>query len=1363
MNGRHDETIDAILDAAKSALDAAGPAISMIPGHFGGLNVAIGSLSKIIDMIQKTRENDSTRDELAHKLKRLADIIKNSTDEIQKRLSARDAPSGEKPGLVVVQGGPLAELLSRIDALDQTLQPLASLAEKLQLKLFLLRCLQYKRNARVLASLKSGIDEAISDFEFRGHIKIDTLISEVAVAMIQVQAGVVRIEKNQVAEEESRILEKLERADAHYQSYHNRDKEGVHPGTRQDLLREISEWVRGAKDVHPVYILSGAAGTGKSTIALEMAKRLDKEKLLGASFFFNRGEESLSCTRLVFTTIAHQLAITQPRLRQHIIRGARKHVESGHLSQMEFQAADLLEQPLKDVPGDHPPVVFILDAVDECTDRPPILISKMLNLLLQIASSVPFPLRILVTTRPEKHIQEVFLSPKFHDAVNIKRLHDIPPSIVTVDITRYLQDRIRDMLPETFVKAHRDAASCIAERANGLFIYAKTAVDFLSAHPRDADESLKILLSNEPTEEEAEFYEQLDKLYLAILRQSFQTFKNTARKARVQIVLGTIALLQEYMSPKAMAGLLQVPVDHILSVVENIESVVIRDTDDSQNGKLRPLHATFPQYLTHRQRCVDPDFYIDPAVHHGRLALACLNVLLGPQVLQRNPCQLEYPTRFKKGAAKSALRLDVHVPEHVEYACLHWAAHLQEADSRAEIQAAIDAFCSDKVLLWLEVLSYLDRLDIAVRTLLIARVWYEKHSPENIETTEILHDALRFVLEFFDIINICPEQIYVSALPQIPTCTLAKRHATRAEGEMKLITARDSHWGPCLRVIETQRGRLIGVKFHPNGQYIASCALHGQVDLWDATSGVHLMATSDYPGADSFDVSWEDRHVVSCWRGGNDVYFFNGEAGGQTQYLNSAENRLNSVAFTHDGLKFLTPVLDDFRVLVWDAQKLEVSSTIICERMISTPITFSMDGQRATSGSSRDVCIWDADKGTLLKLLVGHTDDVLSTVFFPDGNHVASGARDGTIRIWDVETEECLHVLPHSGPVNQVVVSPRGDLIASGSDMVRLWDARNPKCLATFQGHSSSVTSVSFSPTGDHLISGSWDGTVRIWDITDLTSEAATPPGHNATVTCLAFSNENDMVASGSADRRIIVWDTSSGKRLKTFEGHDSTIVDVAFSPDGKRLISTASHDRSRVWDIESGKMVMTINHRDAYLASYSPDGKWIVTGRRSLQSNPSSAASQADHSDLRLFRASDGLFEKDFNVATNVRNLILERLEFSSDSTLVYAVCTSSAVYAFDIRTGQAEPASNMKRSKPTQGEFMASPWDGWISLLGADHRTYPVCWLESSRRPAPVVYMGRLGMYMSKGHHLAIGSGTGRITLLDIFGAVSTISLAS
>ncbi|KAF7974592.1 hypothetical protein HWV62_11868 [Athelia sp. TMB] len=159
-----------------------------------------------------------------------------------------------------------------------------------------------------------------------------------------------------------------------------------------------------------------------------------------------------------------------------------------------------------------------------------------------------------------------------------------------------------------------------------------------------------------------------------------------------------------------------------------------------------------------------------------------------------------------------------------------------------------------------------------------------------------------------------------------------------------------------------------------------------------------------------------------------------------------------------------------------------------------------------------------------------------------------------------------------------------------------------PSALKTIEGHTETVVSVSYSPDGKHIVSGSWDRSICIWDAE--TGELVVGPltGHGDPVTSVKYSLDGRYIASGSSDRTIRIWDALTGEVVAgPFKGHTGFIRSVAWSPDGKDVVSGSDDNTCRIWEIEAGGPVLgklLEGHSDAVISvGYSPDGKYIASG----------------------------------------------------------------------------------------------------------------------------------------------------------------------
>jgi WD40 repeat protein/serine/threonine protein kinase len=188
----------------------------------------------------------------------------------------------------------------------------------------------------------------------------------------------------------------------------------------------------------------------------------------------------------------------------------------------------------------------------------------------------------------------------------------------------------------------------------------------------------------------------------------------------------------------------------------------------------------------------------------------------------------------------------------------------------------------------------------------------------------------------------------------------------------------------------------------------------------------------------------------------------------------------------------------------------------------------------------------------------------------------------------------------HLEQVASVAFSPDGQRVVTGSwdGTAKVWDADSGKDLLTLKSNSEGIRGVAFSPDGTRIVTGSDDQTATVWDAA-TGNERFTLTGHTNHVKSVAFSPDGRRIVTGGDDRTAIVWDAVTGRKILTLRGHKEMINSVAFSPDGQRIV-TCSWDRTvRVWDAGNGQELLTIEGPNASLwcVAYSPDGRRIVAG----------------------------------------------------------------------------------------------------------------------------------------------------------------------
>jgi WD40 repeat protein len=237
---------------------------------------------------------------------------------------------------------------------------------------------------------------------------------------------------------------------------------------------------------------------------------------------------------------------------------------------------------------------------------------------------------------------------------------------------------------------------------------------------------------------------------------------------------------------------------------------------------------------------------------------------------------------------------------------------------------------------------------------------------------------------------------------------------------------------------------------------------------------------------------------------------------------------------------------------------------------------------------------------------VGHTDEIASVSFSPDGKHVLTGSRDKTAKLWDISGREIATFAWHSNTISAVAFSPDGKFILTGSEdhTAGLWEISGSR-IHTLRGHGSAVKAVAFSPDGQFLLTGSDDGTAKLWDFSG--KEIKTFSDHPSGVLAVAFSADGKYILTGSgksptkSDQTTRfgiarLFDRESGLEIRAFSGHSAPVTVVAFSADGKYVVTGSLDASAKLYELETGREVRTFKSRAGIKAvSISPDGKYLL------------------------------------------------------------------------------------------------------------------------------------------------------------------------
>ncbi|KAJ6107986.1 NACHT and WD40 domain protein [Penicillium sp. IBT 18751x] len=1126
-------------------------------------------------------------------------------------------PCDAKLGTFSLLVNDVSDCLSRLEGLKEKIDPVGG---KRMMRRLGIRALKWPLRRAEVNKIIHDLERYKSSFILSLQVDQTSLLSGLA-------EGADRLDRNL-------DLDKLPIArGAEFNSYIDQHEDECLPGTRTELLCQIAEWA-----VSPqgkcIFWLNGMAGTGKSTISRTTAKSFKEAKLLGASFFFKRGEGDRGNAMKFFSTITRQLVLSLPQL----IPGVQKALNDdpdvvGKSLKEQFEK--LLLQPLLSLESSYlptPTLVIVIDALDECERDEDIRI--ILQLLPQLGVLKATRLRIFLTSRPEWPILREF-SKAISDEQDIFVLHEIDKSAIEHDISLFLRHRLSVIRADRSLPASwpgDDTIQSLVKLSSPLFIFAATACRLLEDPQWDPVDSLaEIFAQRNDTS-------QFDGTYLPVLNRLLKGQSKNQEKKLIQDyreILGAIVMLESPLSVVSLAQLLGLAEGQIIRRLNLLRSVLNIPGDLARPVRL--LHLSFRDFLLDQETRGRTIFWVDEKETHQRLSFRCLYVC---DTLRKNICGIKYGT---KRAEIDRQIINYYISPELQYSCRYWAHHLTK--SKVTIAAMNEAlsFLEKHFLHWLEAMSLLDlvsevvgiinllqsALQVSVAKYIDILMLIDRKN-EHKNLSEFLYDAKRFFLKNRRIADDAPLQIYCAGLLFAPKMTTIRNKFEAEQPQwIRMTSDAQERWSAELQTLEGHSHPVASVAFSHDGSLLASGSDDQTVQLWNPTTGSLQLSLEGHVGpvnAVTFSndgrllVSGSDDQTVRLW----DPY-----TGVLQHTLNGHLDRVNSVAFSYGG-SLLASGSDDQTVRLWDPATGVLQHTLNGHLDRVSSVAFSHDGSLLASGSDdQTVRLWNPATGALQHTLNGHLDRVSSVAFSHDGSLLASGSGDHTARLWDPATGGLKRTLEgHSRAVASVAFSCDG-LLASGSyDLtVRLWDPSTGALRQTFEGHSRAVRSAEFSHDGRLIASGSYDCSVRFWDLAagslqqlsegrpglvfsvafsgdgcvlasgsdkgpirllDPTTAALqqTLQGHSGAVRSVTFSNDDRLLASGSDDQTVRLWDIASGTPLQTLEGHSDWVRSVAFSHNSHLLASASDDQTVRLWDIASGTPLQTLEGHSDWVRS---------------------------------------------------------------------------------------------------------------------------------------------------------------------------------
>lgn len=461
-------------------------------------------------------------------------------------------------------------------------------------------------------------------------------------------------------------------------------------GTRERIIHKILDWANDDTDNAPrILLVHGEPGTGKSALANEVAHRFESLQRLGSSFFFERSHQADRRPDNVFSTIARDLAESDPQRKACLADAIKENRSLRATTSVREQFETFILQPALQLQAvTFGPVVIVIDALDESgsvEDR-----RDVLSALADRASELPCNFRILVTARAEDDIK-LALGRRPHVAT-ISLTDDAD---TRSDITYYVGAQLNDVVG---ISSNGNWCPWLVEESNGLFQWAFTACHFIKAvGERTSDPVQRLnLLASAPQRH----LEPLGSLYHKILAGTIPV-SDPSTIRRFKIIVGSALAAPRPLSMTALKELYSqygpsMDVDGIMRPLAALFNGVHHDS-----MPVYPLHASLRDFLTDFSR--SGDFCVDLSVYHCDLAIRSFRTMNNQ--LHFNMCSLDKPHLANKDVPNFQLQLRNNVSPLLSHVCRLWAEQLSATTFNPELAKLVQTFMSTKILFWLEVLS----------------------------------------------------------------------------------------------------------------------------------------------------------------------------------------------------------------------------------------------------------------------------------------------------------------------------------------------------------------------------------------------------------------------------------------------------------------------------------------------------------------------------------------------------------------------------------------------------------------------------------------------------------------------------------
>ncbi|KAJ3493988.1 hypothetical protein NLG97_g4368 [Lecanicillium saksenae] len=965
--------------------------------------------------------------------------------------------------------------------------------------------------------------------------------------------------------------------------------------TRVELLRQITHWAYDVRSRKSIFWLNGMAGTGKSTISRTIAQRFSDAGHLGASFFFDRGEQDQRNLSKFFPTVAADMAT-----RQSFMATAIKNNLDADPSVISRAVPDqfnkLFLKPLSQRPTIDHPIIFVIDALDECERDEEILLLIQLFSRVQDQGSI----KVFLTSRPELPPRLGFkaIEGEYEHVI----LHDIPQDVIGKDISTFLKhelDNIRNVFnasvpPHRHLGAHWPSLADIqkiTKLAIPLFIFAATVCRFVADRRFGIPtELLKEICEFQPGD--VLELDQLDATYMPVLNQLIKGLTGSRRRKVIeqfQQVVGPILVLATPLTATTLGGVLGLSKEAVDGRLDLLHSVL--RVPEAIESPIRLLHLSFRDFLVAPNRRTHP-FWMDETDLHADMVSKCLRVL--QTHLRQDLCDLQLPGQARLSTSPDLI--NANLPTQLRYASLYWVLHVEKANIGLEDESNVHQFLLLHLLHWLEALSWMGQAAQAFD--MISTLQSRLMANNSDQLSNLLDDAMGLVRNHISVIDLTPLQLYGSLLTFLPASSTIKKIFGAQSQWVNLLAPVQDEWNQRDQIFEGHQGGITVFAFSPNSKFLASGSEDGTVRIWSILSGQCIKVFDNCRGAAPLTFSPNgDLIAISSFLGITVWRIRTGEC--IRKLLPDNEGSFDSsrlMAASYDG-----------SVNIWHLG----SGQCVCElnetwtTRFRSAVALSYDGSMVALAfaDGKELRVRNVNSGETLHTLTELPGNVISMTFSRDASQLVVAFFGRAARMYCMTSGNCtqsFNIVPASFDAEALTLSPDSTLLGvamrhSGSEIYRVDTGERVQAL---NSHLCGNHHGQFSCDLQLKAWGSDFETILQVHRTAIEQLSAPADIHSGRVYSVAMSQDTTLLASAALDKTIRIWRCGTGECIRVLSGHTDAVLFVAFSADSKLLVSTSGGGSARIWHVDTGECLraLPVGSNTVWDASLSNDSALLAT-----------------------------------------------------------------------------------------------------------------------------------------------------------------------